>query len=427
MNPNNRCENTTLEILDLLESQQIGRIRNFRDGEILFHQGAVVRSIFVVRQGKVKAYSTSLEGKTQTYGIYQAGRILGATAYFLWGEHKMTAEAIGSAQVRKISPVDFEQVLLNDPRFSPALNRELCRIIDVLVDRINSLSFLDVRERLRHSLIGLADEYGASTDAGVKIDLNITHEEIAELIVADRSTVTLYLNDLRRQGYLWREGNHLIMVPQEHIRILDHLRQAVSESNESQARHWTKQGIDANIELSKILDSLTEGMKRVENLFQRGSCDIPDVISASESVIKSLSVIEAELVQKNQSTRGTAIIGIAPGEAHHLGKDMVMAMYKAAGFTVIDLGDSVTPEGMVAAVRKYNPDVVALSTLTNKSVQCVQDILLELETAGLRSGVKVLLGGSAMTKIMACQMGADGFGSTAKEAVELAREYLQDG
>lgn len=429
MNLNNgqKFNRSTLEFLDLLESQNIGRIQQYHDGETLFHQGGIIERIFVVRQGSVKAYSTSVEGKIQTYGIYRAGRILGATAYFLWGEHKLSAEAIGNAQVRIVSLAEFEQLLFCDPHFSFALIRELSRIIDVLVDRITSLSFLDVRERLRHSLIGLADEYGAATESGVKIDLDITHEEIAELIVADRSTVTSYLNELRRQGYLWREGNRLVMVPPEHIRILDHLRLAVSDSDEKLAGQLVKRALEVNVELPKILDSLTDGIKLVENRCQKGTCSMADILSASEAVRKTLLVIEdmLKLRQETSELHGTAIIGIAPGDEHFLGKDMVVALFKAAGFNVIDLGEHATAHLFIEATRKYKPDIIALSTLTSQSIQGVREVLEELKKAGLRPGVKVMLGGGAISEKAAKQMGADGFSNRAGDAVGLAWELIE--
>ena len=273
----------TTEVIDLLEARNTGRLKTYVDGETLFHQGCPVERIYVIREGMVKAYSTSPDGKAQTYGIYKEGRILGVTAHLVWGKHKLTTEALGHVQVRLVPLAEFDRLLECDLQFSLAIIKELARIIDRLEDRITSLSFLDVRERLRHSLGILALEYGAEMDAGVKIDLDLTHEEIAELIVADRSTVTSYLTELRRQGYLWRDGHRLVMVPPEHITVLENLRQSISASDELVIGQWVARAIELNVEPARVLDALTEGLRLAEVRFQRGECGVPDVARGSDS------------------------------------------------------------------------------------------------------------------------------------------------
>ena len=90
-----------------------------------------------------------------------------------------------------------------------------------------------------------------------------------------------------------------------------------------------------------------------------------------------------------------------------IGKNLVGMMLEGAGFEVIDLGVDVSPEKYVRAVREHHPDLVGCSALLTTTMPRMQDILLALQTAGLRDRVKVMIGGAPVTEQYAMDIGAD--------------------
>jgi 5-methyltetrahydrofolate--homocysteine methyltransferase len=92
----------------------------------------------------------------------------------------------------------------------------------------------------------------------------------------------------------------------------------------------------------------------------------------------------------------------------------------ARGFRVIDLGVDVPVERFVTAVREHRPDILALSALLTTTAFNQGEVIRALEAAGLRSGIKVIVGDELVTPRFAAEMGADGYAPTAREAVELA-------
>ncbi len=94
---------------------------------------------------------------------------------------------------------------------------------------------------------------------------------------------------------------------------------------------------------------------------------------------------------------------------------------------MIDLGADVKPEAFVNAVRQHTPDIVAMSALLTTTMPNMEATIEALKSAGLRQGVKVMIGGAPVTEAYAGKIGADGFGCDASQAVKAARSLTEGG
>jgi 5-methyltetrahydrofolate--homocysteine methyltransferase len=400
----------------------MGSARRYRKGNVLYWQGDPVEHIFVVVRGAVKVSSISRDGRAYTYDILGPEGLIGATAYLLGGDHESMAEALEDTDVLLISPTDFEHMLSSDPLFSAVVMRHLALGIHRLSDKARDLSFLDVQQRLKHSLARLADEHGLATENGIKIDLDITHEEIGALVAANRTTITACLSELKRLGYLWTEGRRLVIIPPRHIEILDNLSRSVIYGADQDALRWASRAVEAGVDPIKALNALTSAMKQVDRSYTQNEIDLPDVVLAAYAMKGALPTVEKEIKRTGQQigSLGTVIIGTVLGDIHDIGKTLVTMLLKARGFEVIDLGVDVASARFVWAVRKHRPNVLALSALTTVSAPEQGKVIHELRKEGLRDGVKIMVGGGAVTQTFADQVGADGYAPTARGAVELA-------
>ena len=95
-------------------------------------------------------------------------------------------------------------------------------------------------------------------------------------------------------------------------------------------------------------------------------------------------------------------------------------MLDASGFQVVDLGRDVSAERFVQAAREAKRGLVGLSTLMSTTMENMGKVVSGLSDAGLRKEFRVMLGGAPCSEAFAREIGADGFGRNAKEAVELA-------
>jgi len=417
-----RSQDADANLLELIESHHIGTLQHYKKGRILYWQGDPVEQVFVIKKGAVKVFSLSREGKAYTYTILGVGGMIGATAYLLGKEHESIAEAMEDTYVIALPPREFEHLLTSDPRFSATVTRQLAQNLHSLSGKVRELSFLDVQQRLKHTLMRLADQYGLATDRGVKIDLHITHKEIGELIAANRTTITSYLNELKRQGYLWQEGHRLVIIAPEHMEILDNLSQSVLDGDDLEAMRWARKAVEEGVDPTKALDALIGGMRQVDRAYVRDEIGLPDVVMAAYAMKSAIPIVEEQIERtgKEMGTLGTVVIGTVRGDIHDIGKTIVAMLLKTRGFKVIDLGFDVTAEQFVKAVREYAPNVLAMSALTTTTAPEQRKVIKALKEEGLRDEVKVMVGGGAITRSLAGEIEADGYEPSARRAVELA-------
>ena len=397
-------------------------IKLFERGSILFWQGDPVDQLYILIDGAVKISAISLEGKVYSFGISGPGSLFGAKSYLLDGKHEAIAEVLEDSKLLVIRLQEFEQALISDQSFSAAVMKELAREASKVSGQARDLSFLDVQDRLKHSLSTLAREHGIQTEAGILIDLIITQDELGTLVSANRTTIAACLKELRSQGFLWKEGRRLIIIPPEHMVILDALTQAVVDGDDLNAEKRANEALIHGIDPIKILEALATGMKQVDREYSKGEMDLPDVVLAASAMKQALPIIEEniELEQIHENVVGTVIIGTVFGDVHEIGKTIVAMLLRARNFKVIDLGVNVSPHLFIEAIRENKPDILALSALTTASSHQIPPIVEQLIEEGLRAQVKLMVGGGAISETYAKGIKADGYHVTAQGAVETA-------
>ena len=122
--------------------------------------------------------------------------------------------------------------------------------------------------------------------------------------------------------------------------------------------------------------------------------------------------------------RGVVLIGTVQGDLHDIGKSLVGMMIEGAGFEVIDLGVDVSAAKFVEAVKQYQPDLIGMSSLLTTTIAYMRDTINSLTEAGLRSTVKVIVGGAPVTQEFADSIGADGYAPDGASAVLKVRELI---
>jgi 5-methyltetrahydrofolate--homocysteine methyltransferase len=370
----------------------------------------------------VKISSVTTAGKIYSHGILGAGHLLGATDYFLDGIHETTSEAVEKSSLVSIPVPEFQERLAMDPGFSALVMRELAKETRVHLSKAQDLSFLDAQQRLKQSLIHLAQEHGLKTGGGIEIDVNITHEDMAEMINANRTTITLCLQELKKLGYLRTHGRRIILIPVRHMRILDSLSDAVISGVFGEAEDWAATAIEEGIQAVNVLSALMSGMKEVDRRYAQRQIDINEVMWSAASMKEALPVVEAALREGEISLNhlGKIVFGTVQGDVHDIGKTMASMLLRARGFEVIDLGVDVPAHRFVEAVAETRPDILAMSALLTTTLAEMKYVVQALSENGLRSQVKVMIGGAPATPKYAQEIGADAYAHDARGGVELA-------
>ena len=200
------------------------------------------------------------------------------------------------------------------------------------------------------------------------------------------------------------------------------LSQALAQLNEEQVTALVKQQIADGVPPTEIVAACQAGLAQVGNRYETGEYFISELMYAGEIMKVVMQDLEPLLrdLPEIKGTAGTVVIGTVKGDIHDIGKDVVCLMLRGAGYDVVDLGVDVSPEQFVEAVRANEPFVVGMSVFLTTCCKAIEATVQALDAAGLRAGVKVLIGGAAASDFVAERTGCDGFGATAVDAVNLA-------
>lgn len=176
-----------------------------------------------------------------------------------------------------------------------------------------------------------------------------------------------------------------------------------------------------------IQETMVPAMDEVGRLFQCEEYYVPELLLAGRAMKSSLDLLKPLLSASGQRMSIRVVIGTVKGDLHDIGKNIVASMLEGGGFEVIDLGTDVSPQSFVAAVEQRKPQVVCMSALLTVTMPAMKLTIDALETAGLRTQVKVLVGGAPVTLQYAREIGADGYCENANSAVSLVRDLVAGG
>jgi len=203
------------------------------------------------------------------------------------------------------------------------------------------------------------------------------------------------------------------------------LIQAVVLGNHTKSVELVNKALMEGVSPQDIVSSgLQAGMRIVGDKFNAGDFFVPEMLLAARAVTRATEVLQPHLSAVNMPTLGRVVIGTVFGDIHDIGKNLVTMFLRGAGFEVFDLGVNIPADSFVKAVKEHNPDILGMSALLTSTMSSMSNIIKALEIAGLRSRVKVVVGGAPVTQHFAEHIGADGYGTNGGSAIKLCRHLM---
>jgi len=177
----------------------------------------------------------------------------------------------------------------------------------------------------------------------------------------------------------------------------------------------------------RVLELCRKAMDIVGKRFEDGEYFLPELVLAGE-MLDTIGAIAKPLIKnapgEEPKKLGRILIGTVHGDLHDIGKNIVTFMLDINGFEVKDIGIDVPADKFIAEINEFRPDVVGLSGFLTLAFESMKETVAAIDQAGLRGGVKIMIGGGQIDETVRAYTGADAFGVNAVEAVTLCRNWM---
>jgi CRP/FNR family transcriptional regulator, cyclic AMP receptor protein len=183
----------------------------FPKRSLVFDQGDPTRLVYLVKRGRVRISRLTADGKEVTVAVLGAGDLFGEETMFERGPRTTVATCMEETLLCTARADDMFALLSGNPTL--ALN-----VAKVLSDRLGEasatmedLAYARVADRIVHLFERLAGEHGVTTSDGVRVDVRLTHADIASLVGSTRETVSLEMANLAKTGRIRLDGKAVVL------------------------------------------------------------------------------------------------------------------------------------------------------------------------------------------------------------------------
>lgn len=173
------------------------------------HEGARPQGVYCIHNGKVKLYTLGTEGKEQIIRFVTSGDLIGYRSILSDEPISASATALEDTHACYIPKSSFFKVIQDNPKFSLNLLKLSCHELGEAGKMITSLAQKNVKERLAEILLILNTTFGEDEDG--YIDINLTREEIANMVGTATESVIRLISELRKEGYIRSKGKRIAL------------------------------------------------------------------------------------------------------------------------------------------------------------------------------------------------------------------------
>jgi len=201
--------------LDKADLQYLNEQKNtlvYKKGQLVYEEGHKSLGVFCIREGKIKVFKNSQEGKEHITRVVVPGELLWLKALLGGNYHSVSASALEDSIVCFISKMDFFQLMIKYPEFTRSLILMLSKLLEEAELRMISLAYKPVRERLAETLLFLFDSFYPNPDNTVREYLNLTRTDLANIIGTAVETVIRLLSEFKDERFIAIKGRKIYLL-----------------------------------------------------------------------------------------------------------------------------------------------------------------------------------------------------------------------
>ncbi|MEK7475073.1 MAG: Crp/Fnr family transcriptional regulator [Candidatus Coatesbacteria bacterium] len=202
------CDLTKDELGELMRA----RVANtYRKHSVIFYEGNPPMGLFGIWSGKVKLYNHAANGRTQIARLAKPGDLLGYRALFGEEPYAATAEVIEDATICFLDRTLAYSILRRNTGVALRIMEYVCRDLRVAERRMHDLVRMPVVERTAALLLELERDFGEPAPRGTRLAIDLTREEMAEMIGTTAESLIRTLSEFRQKDWIELDGHRVLV------------------------------------------------------------------------------------------------------------------------------------------------------------------------------------------------------------------------
>lgn len=193
----------------------------------------------------------------------------------------------------------------------------------------------------------------------------------------------------------------------------------------SRIKKLVNDALSQGVPVTKIIEEgIRRGLDCVGRRYEHNEYFLSELLYATSIMKDVFELLEPRLKSEDVKKKGAIVLGTVKGDLHDIGKNIFKMLAEASDFIVYDLGVDVEPEAFVQKLRETAAPILGLSALLTTTTSEMKNTVDMLIQEDIRSKVKVILGGNAVTKEFAREIGADAAALDAVEGLKICEEWV---
>ncbi|SDK02493.1 Crp/Fnr family transcriptional regulator [Natronincola ferrireducens] len=209
---------THLKDEDIEKISKISTERHFKKGTIIFMEGDPGEAFYFIKSGKVKVYKTTPDGREHIFTILSEGGVFAEVTLFNDICYPASAEILEDAEIGMIKNKDLEDLVRTNAEIALQIIKVLSKKLFYSQQKVKELALGDTYSRIAKSLLTFADDHGTEKEDGIEMKLNISRQELANMIGTARETVSRALSQFKKEGSIEIQGKKIIIKNMEKLK-----------------------------------------------------------------------------------------------------------------------------------------------------------------------------------------------------------------
>jgi corrinoid protein of di/trimethylamine methyltransferase len=206
--------------------------------------------------------------------------------------------------------------------------------------------------------------------------------------------------------------------------LIKGLQEAVIYFKADDAKRLAEEAVQVGANAyTMTMEGLAGGMEVVSEKFDTHEYFVPETLLCAKALYAALDILKPHIKTTDEGAKGQVVLGVMQGDVHDLGKNLIRAIFEAAGWTVHDLGRDVPIQKFVDEQLRTDSDIVMLSAMMTTSMIGMKKLIPMMKEKNPK--VKIMIGGAPISEKTVEEYGADSTADNAPNALQEAMTMLE--